>query len=649
MPTILSTLRSSTTNEPGRPRPIAKKLTRRPKPAQPADKENTLAPSGLEIHSQAGRTRTTGKRAEVDYMQPENRNEEEPAEWDDDASDTQQTGAADDNEGVQALHGRGRRVVRLSDKARTMLDEADSDVENDEEELETVPSRHAIAHMREKQQQTSAAIYHSQAQMHAADVAHGDEVPRGRRTTAEAQRRSKADMAAKRAQRDAGEEVEDDREPFAEPEFSSREVPTRLSKSKTLAQRSTRVPPATVFFANSTQQRQRHNGNSSTATQSASTGDRDREEQLMLDTHRISSSERPQVIRNINGEVVANRVHLDLRIHESSRDTTPNTSFRRSESPVVGDKRQHSPEIDDIHAIQAARTNAAGSRPRVRDFEDELKEPIGMTVDLIRCSITSTDAFPDSAAALLTTKKSWEAVGDELGMRYVLTAAITKLLLNRWAHNRGEFKTKMRPIIQVGFETGSNKKIIAQNRARAENLKEGVNLAYAVRKLISLHRSAYSLTAQDPVKKTGLYKNPAIQQGVNAFWFANRRDEGPSHPEVFNPLPLYALALVLTVMENCIDEWITGTRIDVPFTANDYRTVYESHIKSLEAFQARGEKYQLLENILRKLHKNGRFHSGAQPLASAAPKSALTDAAMDAAIAEYEARDDPSESEDDEE
>ena len=59
-------------------------------------------------------------------------------------------------------------------------------------------------------------------------------------------------------------------------------------------------------------------------------------------------------------------------------------------------------------------------------------------------------------------------------------------------------------------------------------------------------------------------------------------------------------------MENCIDEWITGTRIDVPFTANDYRPVYESHIKSLEAFQECGEKYQLLESILRKLHKNGR-------------------------------------------
>ena len=87
----------------------------------------------------------------------------------------------------------------LSSSPFFSVDEADSDGENDEEELETVPSRHAIAHMRswdfiltpfvltilfsgEKQQQTSAAIYHSQAQMHAADVAHGDEVSRGRRT-----------------------------------------------------------------------------------------------------------------------------------------------------------------------------------------------------------------------------------------------------------------------------------------------------------------------------------------------------------------------------------------------------------------------------------------------------------------------------------
>ncbi|KAJ7060230.1 hypothetical protein C8F01DRAFT_1141987 [Mycena amicta] len=174
--------------------------------------------------------------------------------------------------------------------------------------------------------------------------------------------------------------------------------------------------------------------------------------------------------------------------------------------------------------------------------------------------------------------------------------------MNRFPHTRGDMKTKVRHIIGAGFKSGSNKKTLLENRARAEMLKEGINLAYA-----------------DPEKKTGLYKAADIQPLTNAFWFSNQRNDGPSHPEVFKPLPLRALALVLTVMENCVDEWITGTRVDVPFTANKYRSVYQSHIKSLEAFQVHGARHQILEKILTKLHNNGRFHSGAQPLESAAP------------------------------
>ncbi|KAJ7055465.1 hypothetical protein C8F01DRAFT_994104, partial [Mycena amicta] len=103
----------------------------------------------------------------------------------------------------------------------------------------------------------------------------------------------------------------------------------------------------------------------------------------------------------------------------------------------------------------------------------------------------------------------------------------------------------------------------------------------------------------------GLYKAGNIQPLTNAFWFANRRNDGPFHPEVFKPLPLRALALVLTIMENCVDEWITSTCVDVPFMANKYRSVYQSHIKSLEAFQMHSVMHHILEKILMKLHNNG--------------------------------------------
>ncbi|KAJ7906152.1 hypothetical protein B0H13DRAFT_1880833 [Mycena leptocephala] len=90
-------------------------------------------------------------------------------------------------------------------------------------------------------------------------------------------------------------------------------------------------------------------------------------------------------------------------------------------------------------------------------------------------------------------------------------------------------------------------------------------------------------------------------EGTNAMRFANRRDEGPSHPEIFNPLPEEALVAVLTATENTIDEYLAGIRTDVPFTANEYYSVYETHLKSLRQFRQHTIKYELLDKILTRI------------------------------------------------
>ncbi|KAJ6589679.1 hypothetical protein B0H19DRAFT_922660 [Mycena capillaripes] len=90
------------------------------------------------------------------------------------------------------------------------------------------------------------------------------------------------------------------------------------------------------------------------------------------------------------------------------------------------------------------------------------------------------------------------------------------------------------------------------------------------------------------------------------MWFANHRDEGPKHPDFFSPMPIRALALVLAAVENNLDERLTGIRTDVPFTANEDRTVYEGHVKALKQFAAHTEKYQLMDKILTHLHSVGR-------------------------------------------
>ncbi|KAK7007331.1 hypothetical protein R3P38DRAFT_3281561 [Favolaschia claudopus] len=363
--------------------------------------------------------------------------------------------------------------------------------------------------------------------------------------------------------------------------------------------------------------------------------------------------------------IIPDHVTLHLR---ADRDSSPPSSRRtpsRSPSPDVGEKRRRSSSYDpdDIRSTQAVKT-AAGSRPRAKDLNDISKEYTAHTIDHFRCLISTENFFPTHSETGEFVRRSWEKTCEDLGEELPLSTTVHKLIAGRVAHTRGEAKTKVKAMTEVyyGFRTGHNKKTIAYNRKLAEELKEECLFAYKVCISFSylLSRPHYSL--QDVANKKGLFKHPIIQKAVNAMWFANRRDEGPSHPEYFKPIPVEALAAILTVVstvsvlilqilifsqiENTIDEYLTGIKTEVPFTTTEYRTVYDTHLHSLLDFDKHTAKYYLLDKILTRLHDEGRFHSGAQPIADA-PTSSLSKSVLDAALKEYE--EEGSDNEDDDE
>ncbi|KAF7378521.1 hypothetical protein MSAN_00279800 [Mycena sanguinolenta] len=294
----------------------------------------------------------------------------------------------------------------------------------------------------------------------------------------------------------------------------------------------------------------------------------------------------------------------------------------RSPTPDAGDKRRRSSSIDsdDLRTVQSQRTMGSSGRTRAKDLDDVTKEYTVLAIDIYRCDVSVKQAFPDSTTETTMVRSAWKDSCEEMGEGMGLPPTVARLIASRGSQLRGELKTKLRPLIDnaYGFKTGQNKKTIAFNRKLAEELKENSTFAF-----------------KDIVNKKGLYKNPIIQSGVNMMWFANKKDEGPRHPELFSPLPIPALALVLTAIENNIDERLTGIRTDVPFTANDYRAVYESHVKALEKFEVHTIKYKLMHKILKRLHSVGRFHSGAQAL-DAPSTSTLSKSVLDAALKEYE-------------
>ena len=131
-------------------------------------------------------------------------------------------------------------------------------------------------------------------------------------------------------------------------------------------------------------------------------------------------------------------------------------------------------------------------------------------------------------------------------------------------------------------------------------------------------------------KRKGIYTHPIIQKAVNKMWFKNKRDEGITYPDYFNPVSVPSIALILTAVSrllsfpfklysNCffryhfqiecnIDEWATGLKTDITFWAEEYRPVYEAHVASLNQFGAYSDakELDLLGRIQRKLYNYGR-------------------------------------------
>jgi len=110
----------------------------------------------------------------------------------------------------------------------------------------------------------------------------------------------------------------------------------------------------------------------------------------------------------------------------------------------------------------------------------------------------------------------------------------------------------------------------------------------------------------------GPYRHPMLQKAINIMWFRKKDDDGIVFHEHFTPMPIQAMALALTVIECCIDEWRDGTREDSDWSEERYETVYRSHIKSLtdlRDLQGGDTLVQLQRDVLR----DARMHAGIPP------------------------------------
>ncbi|KAI5985846.1 hypothetical protein EDD15DRAFT_2116152, partial [Pisolithus albus] len=221
-------------------------------------------------------------------------------------------------------------------------------------------------------------------------------------------------------------------------------------------------------------------------------------------------------------------------------------------------------------------------RPRAKDYDDMTQEFVAAAVAEYRARLCAQSPMPDHGQETALLAASWAKASQLTGVKLTRCPDLSKLITSHGSQVRGELKTKLRPLVEVmfGFHSSQSKTAIKKNRSLAEVLKEGTNFAFK---------------ASDD--RRGFLKAPLIQKIINTMWFANKHDEGVVFPEHFKPFPYPTLALVLTAIECCIDEWAMGKRGDISFTTQEYRSVYEAYLKCLQDFDDATKDVGVLQAI----------------------------------------------------
>ncbi|KAI9509443.1 hypothetical protein F5148DRAFT_1187393 [Russula earlei] len=160
----------------------------------------------------------------------------------------------------------------------------------------------------------------------------------------------------------------------------------------------------------------------------------------------------------------------------------------------------------------------------------------------------------------------------------------------------GEIRAKIMPDVKnmYGFDTSQTPDTISRNARDAQALLTEMTSIY--------HEPDIGGRPRHP------YRHPIIQQAINITWFQDKDSDGIVFSKHFSPIPIEAIALALAVIQCCIDEWTDGTRKESKWTEERYKTVYDSHISSLNALRdhSRPQGEDLISQIQRDLLKNAR-------------------------------------------
>ncbi|KAH9954062.1 hypothetical protein BC827DRAFT_80350 [Russula dissimulans] len=241
------------------------------------------------------------------------------------------------------------------------------------------------------------------------------------------------------------------------------------------------------------------------------------------------------------------------------------------------------------------------SEPDAADGPEDIFDRVNRIArSLYRCYLSCKDAFPSPDTKIEWERAAWNEACAREGV-HPNQLPQDGPFADRSMKVLHDMKMKIMHHIEsfYGFDTSRAPEVISRNARHARALLTAMAFIY--------REPTSGGTPRHP------YRHPIIQKAINTIWFQNKDSDGIVFHELFTPIPIQTMALVLTVIECCIDEWTDGTRQPSNWDEARYKAVYISHVSSLVDLRGHGlpQSRDLLAQIQRDLLNDARIHAGA--------------------------------------
>ncbi|KIJ09548.1 hypothetical protein PAXINDRAFT_17359 [Paxillus involutus ATCC 200175] len=316
---------------------------------------------------------------------------------------------------------------------------------------------------------------------------------------------------------------------------------------------------------------------------------------------------------NVNG--------IGKRARQSTEDPCDDES--QEGSVQDGKRARTSTNSDDQGWRNPKKIQKSNGRVAAKDYEVAVQEILKIAIHLFRSRLTAENVYPDRITQIAWAKEAWAEACKECEAQVNFNNEVIQLITNRTWHLTSELKIKIRPLVEVmyGFESSTKAVVQAHNRKLVEELTADFGFCYK--------------TPGDPINdvpRKGLYEHKIIQKAVNMAFYKDKRDEGIQYSQYFEPFPEASMALILTVIEACIDKWSSGKQCDILFNEPIYKPIYQLHLSQLRKFGEYMKDHAILPKLLKRLNDSGCCYAKVEVAVDNVAKRVLQEDAMAAAI-----------------